>query len=101
MRVSPYTVEVIHGTHEDTYKAMPKYCTDIEQTNPNSVVHLDVTSENQFRCVFISYGACAIGFANCRPLLGLDGNVQRHPPFCYCDRCKGSIVSCCICCCGY
>ena len=39
----------------------------------NSVVRLDITSENRFRRVFISYGACAMDFANCRPLLGLDG----------------------------
>ncbi len=72
-RAKQLALEVIHGTHEDAYKAIPKYCTDVEQTNPNSVVHLDITSENRFRRVFISYGACAMGFANCRPLLGLDG----------------------------
>lgn len=72
-RAKQLALEVLHGTHGDAYKAMPKYCTDIEQTNPNSVVRLDITSENRFRRVFISYGACAMGFANCRPLLGLDG----------------------------
>src|SRR5216110_2294449 len=45
-RAKQLALEVIHGTHEDVYKAMSKYCTDVEQTNPNSVVHLDVTSEN-------------------------------------------------------
>ena len=43
------------------------------ETNPSSITRLDVTAENQFQRVFICYGACAVGFAHCRPLLGLDG----------------------------
>jgi len=52
---------------------MPKYSASIEETNPSSITRLDVTSENQLQRVFICYGACAVGFAHCHPLLGLDG----------------------------
>src|SRR5579859_693644 len=72
-RAKEFALEAIYGTHEDAYKAMPKYSTSIEETNPSSVIRLDITAENQFQRVFICYGACAIGFAHCRPLLGLDG----------------------------
>ena len=46
LRAKEMALELIHGTHEDAYKAMPKYCADIESTNPNSIVSLDITSEN-------------------------------------------------------
>ena len=52
---------------------MPKYSASLEETNPNSITRLDVMAEDQFQCVFICYGACAVSFAHCRPLLGLDG----------------------------
>jgi len=52
---------------------MPQYCLDVEQTNFNSVVSLDITASNRFQRVFICYGASAMGFPHCRPLLGLDG----------------------------
>ena len=72
-RAKEFALEAIDGTHEEAYKAMPKYTASLEETNPNSIVRLDVTAENQFQRVFICYGACAVGFAHCRPLLGLDG----------------------------
>lgn len=72
-RAKELALERIHGSHADAYRRMPKYCSDIEKTNPNSVTKLECTSENQFKRVFIAYGACATGLAHCRPLLGLDG----------------------------
>ena len=42
------------------------------KTNPHSVVHLESTPENKFRCVFISYSTSAFGIQYCRPLLDLN-----------------------------
>jgi zinc finger SWIM domain-containing protein 3 len=72
-RAKELALEHIHDTHVDAYKSMPKYCSDIEKTNPNSVTKLECTSENQFKRVFIAYDACATDLTHCRPLLGLDG----------------------------
>lgn len=72
-RAKELALERIHGSHVDAYKGMPKYCSDIEKTNLNSVTKLECTSENQFKRVFIAYGACATGLTHCRPLIGLDG----------------------------
>ena len=47
------------------------------KTNPHSVVHLESTPENKFRCLFISYSASALGIQHCRPLLGLDGTYLK------------------------
>jgi hypothetical protein len=52
---------------------MPKYLANIELINSNSITRLDVTADNRFQCVFTCYGASAVGFAHCHPLLGLDG----------------------------
>ena len=63
----------INETHEDAYKQLPDYCQNIIHTNPNSVAILETTADNKFKRVFICYGASAVGFSHCRPLLGLDG----------------------------
>ena len=47
-RAKEFALEAIYGTHEEAYKAMPKYTASLEETNPNSIVRLDVTAENQF-----------------------------------------------------
>jgi MuDR family transposase len=65
--------ELNHGTHESAYQALPKYCQNILTSNPNSTALLEKTPEDQFKRIFISYGASAAGFVYCRPLLGLDG----------------------------
>ena len=73
LRAKELALEAIYGKHQDAYRAMPQYCFNIEQSNPGSTVHLDITSENQFRRVFICYAASAIGFSHCLPLLEIDG----------------------------
>jgi MuDR family transposase. len=63
----------INGTHESAYSLLPKYCADLEQANPGSIISLERTEENKFKRVFMSFGASVDGFTHCRPLLGLDG----------------------------
>ena len=62
-----------NGTHEDSYKNLPRYCEDLEVADPNSKVVVERTAENKFQRLFLCHGACASGFGYCRPLLGLDG----------------------------
>jgi MuDR family transposase len=65
--------ELNHGTHNAAYQALPKYCADIVASNPNSVAFVEKTPDDKFKRLFICYGACALGFSYCRPLVGLDG----------------------------
>jgi len=46
LRAKELVLEAIHSSFEDAYQAMPKYCTDIEKTNPGSLAKLDISSEN-------------------------------------------------------
>jgi zinc finger SWIM domain-containing protein 3 len=65
--------ELNNGTHDAAYQALPKYCADIVASNPNSVAFVEKTPDDKFKRLFICYGACALGFAYCRPLVSLDG----------------------------
>ena len=64
---------VIHGTEEESFQLLPQYCQQIMELNPNSTALVEQYANHQFRRLFISYGASGIGFASCRPLIGLDG----------------------------
>lgn len=72
-RAKERAIAEINGTHEEACKALPQYCKDIMDTNPNSTAILECTSGNKFTRIFICYGASAMGFSHCRPVLGLDG----------------------------
>ena len=86
---------------------MPKYCEDLKHNNPASTIVFESTEEgnqSRFNRVFICYGASAIGFEFCYPVLGLDGthlkskyrgmimtfaaNNTRCPARCHSKRCK-------------
>jgi len=68
-------VAAVHGTHEEAYALLPQYCEDIAKSNPNTIAIVEHAGEEieQFTRMFLCYGASAMGFAHCRPLLGLDG----------------------------
>src|SRR5438477_9369474 len=65
-----------NGTHEDAYKNLPRYCQDLEAAeaaDPKTKALIERIAENKFQRLFLCHSACAVGFAYCRPLLGLDG----------------------------
>jgi hypothetical protein len=78
-RAKERAVKVINGSHEGAYSSLPKYCEEIQRSNPGSTVQLDIDpTTNQFKCLFICFAASAMGFAFCRPVLGLDGTYLKH-----------------------
>jgi hypothetical protein len=72
-RAKEQALEVINGSHVEAYAQLPQYCVDLTQANPGSIISLERTSENRFQRIFLCYAASAIGFGDCRPVLGLDG----------------------------
>jgi uncharacterized iron-regulated membrane protein len=74
LRAKETAMRIINGTHEEGYRNLPEYCAKIEQTNPGSTVLVSKTPDSRFERLFLCFGASASGFANCRPLLGLDGS---------------------------
>ena len=73
MRARDAALVLNNGTHEDAYKNLPQYCQDLEAADPKTKALVECTAENKFRRLFVCHGTCAVGFAYCRPLLGLDG----------------------------
>src|SRR5579859_1343738 len=75
-RARERAIQFINGSHEEAYSRLRQ---EIQRSNPGSTVQLDVDPmTSQFKCVFISFAASAMGFTYCRPLLGLDGTHLTH-----------------------
>jgi MULE transposase domain len=66
-------LKFINGTHEEAYTKLPGYCKDLANTNPHTTAIIERDDDSKFKWIFISYGASAVGFAHCLPILGLDG----------------------------
>jgi len=78
-RAKERALNLINGSHEDAYNCLPKYCQEIERSNPGSTVKLEIDpATGRFKRLFICFAASAIGFAFCHPLLGLDGTHLKH-----------------------
>ncbi|KAL5567354.1 hypothetical protein UlMin_030518 [Ulmus minor] len=60
------------GTPEQSYNLLPGYLHMLLQTNPGSVVNLEVTDGNKFQYLFIAFAASIQGFSYCRPVISID-----------------------------
>lgn len=69
---------MINGSHEETYTKLPKYCEELLAANPESFIEYERTNTNQFRRLFLCFGASAKGYASCKPLLGIDGTSIKN-----------------------
>src|SRR5436309_15904662 len=49
----------------------------LEGSNPFTTAIVDATSNNQFRHMFLSFGASAQSFHFCRPIVGLNGTYLK------------------------
>ena len=65
-------LEMIHETFEDMYKVIPQYYANIEAINPGSIASLELTVDNRFKRVFISFIASIIDFTHYHSLIDLD-----------------------------
>ncbi|KAL5549338.1 hypothetical protein UlMin_004569 [Ulmus minor] len=60
------------GTPEQSYKLLPGYLHMLMDTNPGSVVNLEVSNGNRFQYLFIAFVASIHGFSYCRPVINID-----------------------------
>lgn len=78
-RTKQHALEHINDSHEDAYKYLPKYCEEIQRSNPGSTAVLKMDSEiSQFKRMFLSFAASDLGFAYYHPILDLDGTHLKH-----------------------
>ena len=43
-----HVLKLIHGTHEETYAEIPKFCEELLAANPGSFIEFEATPTNQF-----------------------------------------------------
>ncbi|CAL5353687.1 unnamed protein product [Camellia sinensis] len=69
----------VRGSFEEDYRLLPRYCSQINRTNPGSIASVYVNPvDNCFQRLFVSFQASIYGFLNsCRPLIGLDKTVLK------------------------
>ncbi|KAL5582889.1 hypothetical protein UlMin_015331 [Ulmus minor] len=60
------------GTPEQSYKLLPGYLHMLMDTNPGSVVNLEVSNGNRFQYLFIAFAASIRGFSYCWPVISID-----------------------------
>ena len=66
-RARERATKVINGSHEGAYNSLPKYCQEIQRSNPGNTVQLDIDSMmNRFNRVFICFGISALSFGQNR-----------------------------------
>lgn len=68
---------IVFGDHSTSFAMLPIYFAELVKANPGSHVHLDVGDDNKFRRCFFAFGACLLGFKQCRPLLMVDGTFLK------------------------
>src|SRR5947207_7213789 len=57
-RARERALNVINGSHEEAYNSLPKYCQEIQRSNPGSTVQLDIDqTTNRFKRLFICFAA--------------------------------------------
>ena len=59
-------------TPKQSYKLLPGYLHMLMDTNPGSVVNLEVSDGNKFQYLFIAFAASIHGFSYCWPVISIN-----------------------------
>ncbi|GKB51638.1 hypothetical protein Tco_0902391 [Tanacetum coccineum] len=86
-RAKAKAVEHVRGDFTLQYKQLRDYVMELQQSNPNTIVRIEVESEADhtkptrvFKRIYVCLGASKEGFKTCmRQFLGFDGTFMRGP----------------------
>ena len=70
------------GTPEQSYKLLRGYLHMLMETNPSSVVNLEVLNGNKFQYLFIMFLASIQGFSYCRSVISIDATHLKGKYIC-------------------
>ena len=77
-RVKEFAPNSIKGSPEESYGALPSYCYMLEQKNPGTITDIVTDVDNQFKYLFMAFGACIFGFrTSIRPVIAIDGTFLK------------------------
>ncbi|KAL5576113.1 hypothetical protein UlMin_017812 [Ulmus minor] len=65
------------GTPEQSYSLLPGYLHMLRETNPGTVVNLEVGEQDRFKYLFIAFDASIKGFQYCRPVVSIDATHMK------------------------
>jgi len=77
-------MKYIYGDDSVFYHHLYSYMNQLIESNPNSYIVLQGHPDTQrFMRLFVSFGACIVGFNHCHPVIFLDGTFlkPRHQGF--------------------
>lgn len=74
---------MIEGSYQEQYSELWDYGAELKRSNLRSTIEIrsETNSEGKpvFKRMYICFHGCRAGFANCRPMIGLDGyHVKGH-----------------------
>ena len=77
-RVREFALNSIMGSLEESYGALPCYCYMLEQKNSRTITDIVTDVDNQFKYLFMAFGACIYGFrTSIRPIIVVDGTFLK------------------------
>ena len=63
---------------EESYGALPRYCYMLEQKNLGTITNIVIDVDNQFKYLFMDFGACIFGFhTSIRLVITVDGTFLK------------------------
>ncbi|RVW26440.1 hypothetical protein CK203_086130 [Vitis vinifera] len=66
------------GSSEESYGVLPSYCYMLEQKNSGTITDIITNVDNQFKYLFMAFGACISGFrTSIRPVIAIDGTFLK------------------------
>ena len=66
------------GSPKESYGASPCYCYMLQQKNYGTITDIVTDVDNQFKYLFMSFGACIYGFCtSIRPIIAVDGTFLK------------------------
>lgn len=69
---------IVRGSYEESFQLLPRYCKELELTNPGTVTNIDTTSDDRFRRFFWAFGPCIRSYtSSLRPVIAVDGSHLR------------------------
>ncbi|XP_022880846.1 uncharacterized protein LOC111398126 [Olea europaea var. sylvestris] len=70
-----HALTMLHGTPEASFQKLSSYCHVVGESNPGTVTHIELDSQNRFHYFFLTFGASIRGYTQyLRPVICVDGS---------------------------